>query len=184
MRLDHLKLRGFMTAFAGKDVTIDFASLPPGLIAFVGDNGAGKTTLMEAGPAGLYRQLMSREHELVDYAQDRDSSIEARWTFDGGVSYRARLQADGIKRSTTAVLMREGQHKPLNDGKVTHFREYVDTATVTRAHAASSSGRAYRFHQSPIISACFSRLPRARRCRRFRRCASMAQVSVASRFSV
>ena len=28
----------------------------------------------------------------------------------------------------------------LTNGKVTHFREYVDTATVTRAHAASSSG--------------------------------------------
>jgi ketosteroid isomerase-like protein len=28
----------------------------------------------------------------------------------------------------------------LNGGKVTHFREYVDTATVTRAHAPSLSG--------------------------------------------
>ena len=28
----------------------------------------------------------------------------------------------------------------LNGGKVTHFREYVDTATVTRAHDASFSG--------------------------------------------
>lgn len=120
MRLDHLKLRGFMTAFAGKDVTIDFTALPPGLIAFVGNNGEGKTTLLEAGPAGVYRQLMSREHELVDYAQDRDSCIEARWTFDDA-TYRARLQADGIKRSTTAVLMREGDHKPLNDGKVSTF---------------------------------------------------------------
>jgi len=120
MRLDHLKLRGFMTSFAGKDVTIDFTALPPGLIAFVGNNGEGKTTLLEAGPAGIYRQLMSRDHELVDYAQDRDSSIESRWAFDGA-TYRARLQADGIKRSTTAVLMREGEHKPLNDGKVSTF---------------------------------------------------------------
>jgi len=124
MKLERLTVRGFMTSFAGKEVSIDFAALPAGLIAFVGDNGAGKSTLMEAGPAGLYREFMSREGDLKTYAQDRDSFIEARWSI-AGAAYVVRLTIDGIKGGAAAAIRREDATKPLNDGKVSTFDPVV-----------------------------------------------------------
>ncbi|MDP2319608.1 MAG: SMC family ATPase [Acidobacteriota bacterium] len=120
MRLEHLALRGFMTAFAGKTVAIDFEALPDGLIALVGGNGQGKTTLLEAAPAGLYRQMMSRDGDIKSYAMDRDSFIESRWSI-GEEAYVARLSVDGIKGSSAAALKREGSSSPLSDGKVSTY---------------------------------------------------------------
>lgn len=115
MRLESLTLRGFMTAFAGKQVAIDFAGLPDGLIALVGGNGEGKTTFLEGSPASVFRQMMSRDGDLKTYAMDRDSFLESGWS--GGLT--TRVSVDGIKGGSSAVLARDGQ--PLNDGKVSTF---------------------------------------------------------------
>lgn len=120
MRLESLALNGFMTAFAGKKVSIDFTALPPGLIALVGGNGEGKTTLLEAAPAGLYREMLSRKGDIKTYAMDRDSTIDSRWSM-GDASYHSRLTIDGIKGGAAAVLERAGAGKPLNDGKVSTY---------------------------------------------------------------
>lgn len=119
MTLETLTVRGFMTAFAGKQVSINFTELPDGLIALVGGNGEGKTTLLEAAPAGVYRQMMSRDGDLKTYAQDRDSSIESVWAV-GNNSYRAVLAVDGIKGGASAALEHQG-HRSLNDGKVSTY---------------------------------------------------------------
>lgn len=125
MKLEHLTIRGFMTSFQGKTVTVDFNALPSGLIAIVGTNGAGKTTLLEAAPAGLYRQLMSREGDLKTYAQDRDSTIESWWRVSDQM-YRSVLTVDGIRGTASAALQNADLAKPLNDGKVSTY----DTAVA------------------------------------------------------
>lgn len=124
MKLESLTLRGFMTAFAGREVTLPIGQLPDGLIAIVGDNGSGKTTLLEAAPASLFRQFMSRTGDLKTYAQDRDSCINSRWSI-GGTQYMVRLAVDGIKGGAAAalgIIDRDVEHpRVINDGKVSTF---------------------------------------------------------------
>lgn len=127
MKLESLTVAGFMTPFAGKTVKVDFSQLPAGLIALVGGNGEGKTTLLEAAPAGLYRQMMSREGDLKTYAQDRDSAIVSVWSV-GDERYHASVVVDGIKSNSSAALasIGPGGLRPLNDGKVSTY----DTAVA------------------------------------------------------
>jgi exonuclease SbcC len=121
MTLESLTVRGFMTAFAGKQVVVPLGAMPDGLIAIVGDNGAGKSTLMEAAAAGIYRQFMSRDGDLKTYAQDRDSAIETSWQI-GDDFIQSRLTVDGIKGGASAALWRSGDEvAKLNDGKVSTY---------------------------------------------------------------
>ncbi len=124
MRIDHLRLKG-VTCFAG-DVNLDFTQIPPGLIAIVGPNGSGKTTLMESMAAGIYRQMPTRG-QVLDYATGKDSYIDVGVTFDQAGSFRARLNLDGVKAASDAVLERvvDGLSTRLNDGKVTTFDRAV-----------------------------------------------------------
>lgn len=128
MKLESLTVRGFMTAFAGKQIAIDFSQMPDGLLAIVGDNGAGKTTLLEAAAAGVYREPMSRKGTLESYAMDRDSFIESRWAF-GSQLYRTRVSIDGIKGGSTgaiATIRPDGSViAKLNDGKVSSYDPVV-----------------------------------------------------------
>jgi exonuclease SbcC len=118
MKLENLSIHGLLR-FADT-VTIDCTSLPVGLIALVGPNGSGKTTLMEAALAALFRSFPSREKELFDYAHDRDSFVEAAFSLDGTGTYRARVNVDGVKRLSEAVLTHDGE-PPLNNGLVSTF---------------------------------------------------------------
>lgn len=151
MRLEHLQLRGFMTAFAGKDVSIDFTALPDGLIAVVGGNGEGKTTILEAAPAGLYREMLSRTGDLKTYAMDRDSCIESRWSV-GDARYRARLTVDGIKGGSAAALERVGDPKPLNDGKVSTYDPAV-AAVFPPVHVFKASAFATQNKSGSFVKA-------------------------------
>jgi exonuclease SbcC len=127
MRLDTLRLRGLLRF--PDEVSVDFHSLPEGLIVFVGPNGEGKTTFLEGPLAALYRSFPSRSHkELVDYAHDRDSFVQADFTLDGRGLYRARVNLDAVRRTSEAVLVHvgaDGTLTPLNDGKVSTFDEAV-----------------------------------------------------------
>lgn len=126
MRLDHLRLKG-ITCFA-EPVDIDFTQIPAGLIAVVGPNGSGKTTIVEAFPGGIFRELPTRG-AAVKYATGPDSYIDVGVTFDQGGSIRGRLNLDGVKGVSDAVLERvaDGVATRLNDGKVKTYDAAVAT---------------------------------------------------------
>lgn len=126
MRIEKLTLKGFLRF--RDQVAIDLTSIPEGLVAIVGPNGTGKTTLLEAAPATIYRSFMSRG-DVLDYATGRDSFLELQIGVEGQGTYRARVNCDGIKRSSDAVLevvLPNGSRRVLNDGKVSTF----DTAVA------------------------------------------------------
>jgi exonuclease SbcC len=124
VRLDRTRIYG-ITTFA-EPVDIDATALPPGLIALVGENGTGKTTLLEAMAAPILdRRFVSRgDGQLVDYATKRDAYIDDTYTIEGRGTFRARVNLDGSKRVTDALLeqLHEGGGVTrLNDGKATTF---------------------------------------------------------------
>lgn len=120
MTLDRLELAGF-TRFAAP-VVLDLAALGPGLIAITGENGAGKSTLLDAGLAAPFLAFPSRDGLLADYATSRTAYLDAVYTVRG-VEYRLRVNVDGQKRQTDAVILQHDE--PLNDGKVTTFKAKV-----------------------------------------------------------
>jgi exonuclease SbcC len=112
---------------------MDYAALPE-LVAITGDNGQGKTSLALEGPlAGLFgpgaatRAFASREGNLARYATSATAFIEDTWQLSTGI-YRVRVNVDGVKRTTDAVLLQvlaTGTEMPLNDGKTSTFKEQV-----------------------------------------------------------
>lgn len=121
MRVDVLELKGFLRFL--DPVRLDLTAVPSGLIAVTGENGAGKTTLLEAVPAALYRTFLSRG-DLVDYATGRDSYVDVQLTVEGRGRYRARVNVDGVKRASDAVLEQEladGTRVRVNDGRVSTY---------------------------------------------------------------
>lgn len=124
MRLERLALKGLSNAFPDA-VDLPLADLPPGLVAVVGPNGHGKTMLLEATPAAIYRQLPARAgNDPLTYVIGRDSYIDETFTVDGRGTFRARLNLDGPKRTSDAVLeqiLPDGTHVALNDGKRSTF---------------------------------------------------------------
>jgi len=131
MRLESLALKGLSSAFPDV-VELSLRHVPPGVIAVVGENGRGKTMLLEAAPAALYRQLPARDgKDPVLYATGRDSFLTITFVTDAGTVFRCRLNLDGPKRQTDAVLEEittNGSSVPINDGK----RSTYDAAIATR----------------------------------------------------
>ena len=132
MRLDRLEIRGFN--HFETPCMLNIAELPHGLIAIQGQNGAGKTTTLDAALAGLFgpgaanRAFPSREGTLAQYATSREAYIDSLWTLEGKGQYRARVNVDSQSRKTDAVLLRvepSGREVPLNDGKVTTYRDVI-----------------------------------------------------------
>lgn len=129
MRLEHLTLSGFSPAFPGV-VDVPFGDLPAGVYAVCGDNGAGKTTLLEAsGPGPIFRQMPScAGADPVTYATSRESFLDLTFTFEDLGRFRARLNLDGPKRQTDAVLEQlgpDGTVTPLNNGQRSTFDEAI-----------------------------------------------------------
>lgn len=151
MRLESITVAGVLRFDA--PVTLDLRQVPPGLVAVVGANGAGKTTLVEAPIATLYRQFPSRaDRELVDYAHGRDGHMEAILAVEGRGTYRARVNLDGLKRTTDAVLEHtapDGTRTLLNDGKLKSYDEAVAAVfppqAVLLASAVAAQNRAGSF---------------------------------------
>lgn len=126
MKLDTITIGGFLRFT--EPVTLDLRDVPAGLVAITGENGAGKSTLLEAPLAALYRSFPSRG-ELPNYATGKDAFLDATFSVAEG-RYRARVNVDGIRRTTDAVLqLADGTAvDTLNDGKATTY----DTAVRQR----------------------------------------------------
>jgi len=123
MRLRSVAFRG-LTRFTGEEpVTIDFASLGPGLIALVGVNGAGKSTAMESVPAALYRTFPTRPGSIYDYAHGRDSFIEAVFD-DAGEELKVRLAVDAERRMTEGYIFLNGAS--LTTGRAAEFEGEIE----------------------------------------------------------
>ncbi len=133
MRLTRLQTRGLkgLSQFPS-GVDFNFDALPDGLVAIVGPNGAGKSTFLEASFAGLFGTFPSRpDCALMDSVDGRDAFIDVQVAIDGRGTYRARVNVDGVKRVTDAVLelhRPDGSSERLNDGKISTFKTAVGRA--------------------------------------------------------
>lgn len=95
-------------------------------------HNSGKSRLLDSalgslyGPGVINNAFPSREGSLAEYATSRDAYIETLWEVDEG-HYRARVNVDGVRRNTDAVLetVIGTLRAPLNDGKTSTFREEV-----------------------------------------------------------
>ncbi len=132
MRLTRLEFRGLTRFTHPEPIILDFESLGPGLIAYVGPNGSGKTTAIEAAAAACWRTFPSRPGSLYDFAHGRDAYIQADWqTPEGAV--RVRLQIDAQRKTTEGYIFVEeippgaesGSWHPVTDGKAPEFRAKV-----------------------------------------------------------
>lgn len=128
MRLDLLEVSGFMR-FEGPAV-LDLRDMPEGLVAITGENGEGKTRLLDAGVGAVYGTFPSRKGRLTDYATTPDAYISAQYTFEGRGVYHSRINVDGVKRASDAVLQMQqpdGSFVPLcnSDGKKTTHKDAV-----------------------------------------------------------
>lgn len=155
MRLERLILTGLSDAFPGV-VDLPLRDLGDGVVAIVGPNGEGKTTILEATPGAVYRKLPSRDDvDPVEYAKGRDSSIDLTFRFDGVGLFRSRLNLDGPKRKSDAVLeevLADGRRVPLNDGKVSTYdaavRERFPSFELFINSSYAAQGRGDEFTQT------------------------------------
>ena len=130
MKLERLEIAGFL--HFTEPAVLDLREIPHGLVAITGANGNGKTRILDAaigslyGPGVINNAFPSREGSLAEYATSRDAYIETLWEVDEG-HYRARVNVDGVRRNTDAVLetVIGTLRAPLNDGKTSTFREEV-----------------------------------------------------------
>ena len=146
MRLDRLELAGFL--HFTEPAVLDLRDVPHGLIAILGPNGQGKTRLLDAGLGGLYgagaanSAFPSRDGTLAEYATSRTAYLDTLWELEGEGIFRARVNVDGQRRNTDAVLEQQlptGLFHPLNDGKVTTFREEVARRFPSRRQVLASA---------------------------------------------
>jgi exonuclease SbcC len=141
MRIERLSLKGLL-GFSDT-VSLDLRDVGPGLIAITGPNGAGKTTILEAALATLQRKFITREGPLHEYAgHRRDSYLDVDVALDGVGMYRARVNIDGLKSTSDAVLelvQANGTRTVLNDGKASTFDVAVAAHFPSRAVLLASN---------------------------------------------
>ena len=133
MRLLSHKMAGFNHLTGPFELAL--GDLPLGLVAMVGGNGEGKSSIgLEGAFAGLYgpgaqtRAFPSREGTLASYATSRTAYIDDAWDLGSVGTFRVRVNVDGTRRTTDAVLLQvtpDGREMPLNDGKTSTFRTAV-----------------------------------------------------------
>jgi exonuclease SbcC len=102
--------------------------------------------------AAIDGEFPSRDGNIADYATARDAYIDALFSVEGRGTYRPRFSVDGQNRKSDAVLdlvQADGSRTPLNDGKVTTFREAVASVfppkALRLASAFSAQNRAGSF---------------------------------------
>lgn len=147
MKLDRHEVCGFF--HFDRPFILDVRTLEPGVIAITGPNGAGKTSLgLDAPLAGVYGPGLvpvskigafpSRAGTLADYATSPAAYIDDLWTIEGKGQYRIRVNVDGIKRVADAVIQAV-PGGPLNDGKVSTFRDAIRELFPSRQSVLASA---------------------------------------------
>ena len=135
MRPEKLRLKksiGIKSGMGMSEISIDFTSLPDGIIVFEALNGTGKTTIIDN--MHFYRLMPSRAKtyspnafNYYDEFYDGDACIEFIAVYES-VRYRKLICIDALKREQDAYLYREGPlgWEPLNpDGKTGSYDKIV-----------------------------------------------------------
>ena len=135
MRIHQLSLRGISEAFRER-VTVDFASLGPGLIAIVGENGAGKSTLIGSIFAALFRQLPGQKRALYDFCTHPEPEIDLSFSVNGG-RHRSLLKLDPKARQMESYIF-DSQGAALTSGKKEAYAEWVSKHVGTPSAFLSS----------------------------------------------
>jgi DNA repair exonuclease SbcCD ATPase subunit len=112
--------KGFYKGMHVDEVNIDFAQFNPGLIALVGEIGVGKTTLIDN--LHFYNSLASRDGKLQDHFRLKNSHRIIKAEMNNKI-YESRILIDALTGAAEAYLFEDNQ--PLNDGKLTTYKELV-----------------------------------------------------------
>ena len=139
MRPISLKLKGFkgIRSNSGKDeLFLDLSHLE-GLVALAGPNGAGKTTILDnLHPYRImpYRSngYTSRSFSFYNECYGRDASKESVFLY-GGQKYKSLVLIDAERKKQEAYLFTEaeGEWKPLTDGKVDNYDNFINSLLGT-----------------------------------------------------
>lgn len=124
MKLQFLKVRGaigFKKNLGLDEIEVDFTSFQPGLVVLIGDNGFGKTTLIEN--LHPYLQLASKPGKLQDHFFLKDSYRMLKVEMNNNI-YECKILIDGMTGAAEAYIFENGT--PLNDGKLTTYKEEVN----------------------------------------------------------
>lgn len=138
MELKSLYLKGFKGLRAGmgvSEVSLDFTSMPDGLVAICGDTGMGKTTIFDNMHPFRIMPFKIRKAKdwspgafsFYDQCEGPDSCKELVFVM-GGKKYRSLLLIDADRKKQEAYLYEQGPlgWVALNDGKVKTYDEAVE----------------------------------------------------------
>ena len=104
-----------------EEIEIDFTQFKPGLIALIGPNGSGKSTLLNN--LQPYLMLADRDGKLQDHFYLKNSHRILKLEMNEKV-YECKVLIDGLTGAAEAYLTENGE--PLNDGKLTTYKEQVN----------------------------------------------------------
>lgn len=138
MKLKSLFLKGFKGLRSGigvSEVSLDFSSMPSGLVAICGPNGAGKTTILDN--LHPYRIMPYKIRKAKDWSPgafsfyDQCEGVDASkdLVFEmGGREYRSLVLIDADRKKQEAYLyeMSPTGWVALNDGKVKTYDEAIE----------------------------------------------------------
>ncbi len=124
MKIHSMKLRGAIGVRKGlgkEEISLDFRTFGPGLVAISGRNGSGKTTIIEN--LHPYRCMVSREGSLTNQFYLKDSYRVLEFEYNGK-QYESKILIDALTGASEAYLFEDG--KALNDGKLTTYDNAIE----------------------------------------------------------
>lgn len=130
MKIHSMKLRGAIGVRKGlgkEEISLDFRTFGPGLVAISGRNGSGKTTIIEN--LHPYRCMVSREGSLTNQFYLKDSFRVLEFEYNGK-QYESKILIDALTGASEAYLFEEG--KALNDGKLTTYDKAIEDLLGSR----------------------------------------------------
>lgn len=130
MKIHSMKLRGAIGVRKGlgkEEISLDFRTFGPGLVAISGRNGSGKTTIIEN--LHPYRCMVSRDGSLTNQFYLKDSFRVLEFEYNGK-QYESKILIDALTGASEAYLFEDG--KALNDGKLTTYDKAIEDLLGSR----------------------------------------------------